>query len=87
MEKEESNLNDIKQDNSEKNEVSDIQDSPKDNSDENNEKKELSAEEKILELEDKLARTFAEMENQRKGLRKKKKMHLNMVDIHLQKKL
>ena len=39
MEKEESNLNDIKQDNSEKNEVSDIQDSPKDNSDENNEKK------------------------------------------------
>tara|TARA_A100001035_G_scaffold269206_1_gene254946 strand:- start:300 stop:938 length:639 start_codon:yes stop_codon:yes gene_type:complete len=72
MEKEESNLNDIKQDNSEKNEVSDIQDSPKDNSDENNEKKELSAEEKILELEDKLARTFAEMENQRRRFEKEK---------------
>ena len=72
MEKEESNLNDIKQENSEKNEVSDIQDSPKDNSDENNEKKELSAEEKILELEDKLARTFAEMENQRRRFEKEK---------------
>ena len=72
MEKEESNLNDIKQDNSEKNEVSDIQDSPKDNSDENNEKKELSADEKILELEDKLARTFAEMENQRRRFEKEK---------------
>jgi molecular chaperone GrpE len=72
MEKEESNLNDIKQDNSEKNEVSDIQDSSKDNSDENNEKKELSAEEKILELEDKLARTFAEMENQRRRFEKEK---------------
>ena len=72
MEKEESNLNDIKQDNSEKNEVPDIQDSPKDNSDENNEKKELSAEEKILELEDKLARTFAEMENQRRRFEKEK---------------
>ncbi len=72
MEKEESNLNDIKQDNSEKNEVSDIQDSPKDNSNKNNEKKELSAEEKILELEDKLARTFAEMENQRRRFEKEK---------------
>ena len=72
MEKEESNLKDIKQDNSEKNEVSDIQDSTKDNSDENNDKIELSAEEKILELEDKLARTFAEMENQRRRFEKEK---------------
>ena len=72
MEKEESNLKDIKQDDSEKNEDSDIQDSTKDNSDENNEKKELSAEEKILELEDKLARTFAEMENQRRRFEKEK---------------
>ena len=72
MEKEESNLKDIKQDDSEKNENSDIQDSTKDNSDENNEKKELSAEEKILELEDKLARTFAEMENQRRRFEKEK---------------
>ena len=72
MEKEESNLKDIKQDDSEKNEVSDIQDSTKDDSDENNDKIELSQEEKILELEDKLARTFAEMENQRRRFEKEK---------------
>ncbi len=34
--------------------------------------KEKSAEEKILELEDKLARTFAEMENQRRRFEKEK---------------
>ncbi len=72
MEKEENNLKDIKQDNSEKNKVSDIQDSIKDNSNENKEKIELSTEEKILELEDKLARTFAEMENQRRRFEKEK---------------
>ena len=36
------------------------------------EKKELSPEEKIAELEDKLARTFAEMENQRRRFEKEK---------------
>jgi molecular chaperone GrpE len=36
------------------------------------EKKELSSEEKIIELEDKLARTFAEMENQRRRFEKEK---------------
>ena len=36
------------------------------------EKKELSPEEKIKELEDKLARTFAEMENQRRRFEKEK---------------
>ena len=72
MEKEENNLEDIKQDNFEKNEVSDIQDPTKDNSNENNKKKELTAEEKILELEDKLARAFAEMENQRRRFEKEK---------------
>ena len=72
MEKEESNLKDIKQDDSEKNEDSDIQDSTKDNSNKNNDKIELSTEEKILELEDKLARTFAEMENQRRRFEKEK---------------
>ena len=36
------------------------------------EKKELSTEEKINELEDKLARTFAEMENQRRRFEKEK---------------
>ena len=36
------------------------------------EKIELSSEEKIVELEDKLARTFAEMENQRRRFEKEK---------------
>jgi len=36
------------------------------------EKNELSSEEKIIELEDKLARTFAEMENQRRRFEKEK---------------
>ena len=35
-------------------------------------KKDISPEEKILELEDKLARTFAEMENQRRRFEKEK---------------
>ena len=38
----------------------------------NNEKEEKSPEEKITELEDKLARTFAEMENQRRRFEKEK---------------
>ncbi len=37
-----------------------------------NEKKEVSPEEKVKELEDKLARTFAEMENQRRRFEKEK---------------
>ena len=36
------------------------------------EKKDISPDEKILELEDKLARTFAEMENQRRRFEKEK---------------
>tara|TARA_A100000164_G_scaffold267927_1_gene239746 strand:+ start:950 stop:1591 length:642 start_codon:yes stop_codon:yes gene_type:complete len=39
---------------------------------EEGDKKELTSEEKILELEDKLARTFAEMENQRRRFEKEK---------------
>ncbi len=39
---------------------------------EEKDKKELSPEERILELEDKLARTFAEMENQRRRFEKEK---------------
>jgi molecular chaperone GrpE len=39
---------------------------------ESNKEKEISPEEKIRELEDKLARTFAEMENQRRRFEKEK---------------
>ena len=42
------------------------------NLDKDDEKKEKSSEEKIAELEDKLARTFAEMENQRRRFEKEK---------------
>ncbi len=42
------------------------------NKKEENDKKELTPEEKILQLEDKLARTFAEMENQRRRFEKEK---------------
>ena len=50
---------------------------PKDQIDDHNkkeeqDKKESTPEEKILELEDKLARTFAEMENQRRRFEKEK---------------
>ena len=52
-------------------EENNISPKPQDQTDDHNkkekeEKKELTPEEKILELEDKLARTFAEMENQRR---------------------
>ena len=49
---------------------------PQDQTDDQNKKeekeKELTSEEKILELEDKLARTFAEMENQRRRFEKER---------------
>ena len=55
------NLGDDKTDKSENNDLS-----------KDDEKKEKSPEEKIVELEDKLARTFAEMENQRRRFEKEK---------------
>ena len=67
---------------SENNKLDDIDnnDIPSETSKENNKKendhekdiKEKSPEEKVLELEDKLARTFAEMENQRRRFEKEK---------------
>ena len=47
-------------------------DSQSDASDSNEIPKEITPEEKILELEDKLARTFAEMENQRRRFEKER---------------
>jgi len=74
MEKEEN----IKQDNTktepsiENSEVEKQSDESQENLNNVEEKKELSPEEKIKELEDKLARTFAEMENQRRRFEKEK---------------
>ena len=42
------------------------------NANEQEEKKEITPEEKVIELEDKLARVFAEMENQRRRFEKEK---------------
>ena len=68
MEKEETNQNNI-------NEDLEIAETEKENSaskEEVKEKNEPSPEQKIAELEDKLARTFAEMENQRRRFEKEK---------------
>ena len=48
--------------------------------------KEPTPEKKLAELEDKVARTFAEMENQRRRFEKKKKKHLSMEVIVLLRK-
>ena len=74
MEKEENlNQENIKSDTLNGNNEADKK--PDDNEEESKvieEKKELSSEEKIKELEDKLARSFAEMENQRRRFEKEK---------------
>ena len=68
MEKDQ-NINTESQDNMSK----DVSREVKDNASENvDEIKEVSPEEKILELEDKVARTFAEMENQRRWFEKER---------------
>jgi molecular chaperone GrpE len=74
MEKEENlNRENIKSETSnENNEADKKQDDDEEESKVIEEKKELTSEEKIKELEDKLARTFAEMENQRRRFEKEK---------------
>ena len=73
MEKEENIDKDIKKPDSSKNENI-VEEQTEENKNELDvkEKKDISPEEKILELEDKLARTFAEMENQRRRFEKEK---------------
>ena len=50
-------------------------------------KTEIDPLEKISELEEKIVRQYAEMENQRRRYERKKMMHLSMVVSPLQKKL
>ena len=74
MEKEE-NLNQENIESETSNENNETDKKSDDNKEENKvveEKKELTPEERIKELEDKLARTFAEMENQRRRFEKEK---------------
>ena len=54
-----------------------INNEEKDPSEKVDEIKEITPEEKILELEDKLARTFAEMENQRRRFEKEREDAFN----------
>jgi len=78
MEKEENqkntNLNENKEpeENGKSNENSQSKDNQEINQKSEEETKELTPEEKITELEDKVARTFAEMENQRRRFEKEK---------------
>ena len=66
------NENLAEEENEQTNHPQDRSDDHKDKKEEES-KKELTPEEKILELEDKLARAFAEMENQRRRFEKEKK--------------
>ena len=70
MEKDQ-NINTDKENENDPNSDNTVIDSNEEKND-NNQKVEKSPEEKILELEDKLARTFAEMENQRRRFEKEK---------------
>ena len=72
MEKEE-NMSAVDNEELKKNSEDDKPDHPSnDDTGNDNKKGEKSSEEKITELEDKLARTFAEMENQRRRFEKEK---------------
>ena len=101
MEKEE-NLNQENIESETSNENNEIDKKSDDNKEDNKvveEKKELTPQEKIKELEDKLARTFAEMENQRRRFEKEKddayeyggyafaKEALNLIDNFARSKL
>ena len=101
MEKEE-NLNQENIESETSNENNETDKKSDDNKEENKvveEKKELTPEERIEELEDKLARTFAEMENQRRRFEKEKddayeyggfafaKEALNLIDNFARSKL
>ena len=62
----------------EENKAEDLSNNPQLDTSENNElPKEVTSEEKILELEDKLARAFAEMENQRRRFEKEREDAFN----------
>ena len=73
MEKEENLKQETTENETSNEEVEEVKEEVSDNiEEENNSSKEISPEEKIKELEDKLIRTFAEMENQRRRFEKEK---------------
>jgi molecular chaperone GrpE len=60
---------------------------PSKTAEEKKEEVELTPEDKIKELEDKLARTYAEMENQRRRFEKEKEDAFEYGELRLQGKL
>ena len=73
MEKDQNTNSETKNDQSEEIEAEQLNNNIQpDTSEDNEPPREITPEEKILELEDKVARTFAEMENQRRRFEKEK---------------
>ena len=78
MEKDENNNSDTKNNETEEIKTEELNNEAQPNTSESNElQKEFSPEEKISELEDKLARAFAEMENQRRRFEKEREDAFN----------
>ena len=78
MEKDENTNSEDYNNNAEENKAEKLNNDAQSDASENNEKiKEITSEEKILELEDKLARAFAEMENQRRRFEKEREDAFN----------
>jgi len=71
MEKDQ-NINIKNQESEEKESIPEDQEKEQDSSNKSGETKETTTEEKVLELEDKITRTFAEMENQRRRFEKER---------------
>ena len=77
----------MEENNQKKAKHSDFTDNKKSEDKSNNDQKdEKSIEEKLADSEDKLLRSLAEIENQRRRSKKKLKMHLNSVLLILLKK-
>ena len=78
MEKDQKTNSEIQNDDAEETKVDELNNNSQPDTSENNKlPKEITPEEKILELEDKLARAFAEMENQRRRFEKEREDAFN----------
>ena len=72
MEKEQNEINKKKKSDVTEDDIPEANTSVKNENNDKNQKEEKSPEDRILDLEDKLARTLAEMENQRRRFEKEK---------------
>jgi molecular chaperone GrpE len=86
MEKDQKTNSEIQNNDAEETKVDELNNNSQPDTSENNElPKEITPEEKILELEDKLARAFAEMENQRRRFEKEREDAFNYGGFALAK--